>query len=60
MTQPWAPEQKMDKSTVQYARGTENVRCGNCCYFQRGSCEMVAGEISAEAQCRYFESKVLG
>lgn len=59
MPEPWAPSQKMDKSQVQYERGTENVRCGNCCYFGGGSCEMVEGTISADASCRYFESKVL-
>ena len=50
---------KETQEAAEYVSKSDNAdqKCGNCTYFNGGSCSKVEGPISSSGVCKYWESK---
>ena len=48
---------KVSKASVRYREGSPERHCGNCVMFHGGTCDLVAGDISALDVCDEWEAR---
>jgi hypothetical protein len=51
-------EDLMTKAEADYTTGDGKQTCGSCLHYGAGSCNLVAGGISPEMVCDYWESEL--
>lgn len=53
----WTRTEKMKKETAEYRKGKPFHSCGSCRHYSDRECDVVAGYISPDMGCSYYQEK---